>query len=411
MKEKALVLLITLLTINCYSQNKLNENYIEGYIINNNGDKVNCLILDEDWRKNPESITYKNTNDALPVKGLITNIAEFGYHNIVYKRFSTKIDVSSTQTNKLSNKKDPDFIDKTLFLKYLVKGNVNLFAYTDNNAKLFFFSKDNLNAEQLIYKKYLVSATNAKENNRYKQQLKTNLNCDDLPINNFAELNYNENSLSSIFEAYNKCENLDYVNTIVNEHKKIKFKLYIKPSVNFSSFTTDNSRDEIEKLDFGSNTNLGCSIETEFVLPFNNERSALIFEPTYQRFKSDLENYTYINGPPTTKTTNVSIDYKAVDLLFGLKYYFPVNDISKIQINILYNFNSVDLGSNFDYETPSLTDLGLKGKNYFIIGVGYKYNSKISLEAKISSNQQVISNSYYSTNYKKISIAIGYNLF
>ena len=45
MKTQLLILLITILSFNCYSQIK----YQKGYYINNDGQKTDCLIKNVDW--------------------------------------------------------------------------------------------------------------------------------------------------------------------------------------------------------------------------------------------------------------------------------------------------------------------------------------------------------------------------
>lgn len=401
------LLLFTIITQNIFSQNTFKK----GYFINNNGEKLECLVLDEDWKNTPKSFTYKLYNNSDQIVGLINNVSEFGFENSKYVRTRTKIDVSSSKTSTLTQTKMPDFVNKNLFLKLLVEGNANLYVYQNNNARLFFFNINSKNIEQLIYKKYYKSTTVIKENNQYKQQIKTHLICDDLSTDKIEALNYNTNSLTDFFIKYNACINSNYKNTITREKSTGKFNLLIKPSFNFSSLSSENKSNSLGKLDFGSNTNFGFGIETEFVLPSNNGNFSLIFEPTFQSFNSKINDYVYVETTNGNKTTVASIDYKAIDLFLGIKYYFPINKTSKIYASTLYNFNAINLGSNFDFETTSLVDLGLKGKNYFAFSLGYNFNNKITIEARLSSNQTIITNTLYSTNYNRTSIILGYNLF
>ncbi|GAA3599218.1 hypothetical protein Q4Q39_18685 [Flavivirga amylovorans] len=406
MSKKTALIILLILTQNIFSQ----ETFKKGYFKNNNGEKINCFILNEDWKNNPKTFIYKHSENSKPTKGLIQNISEFGFDKTKFTRAFVKIDASSNQTNKLSKTKSPDLRDKTLFLKYLVEGKANLFVYQDNNARLFFFN-NNEKIEQLIYKKHYTSQTITKENNQYKQQINSNLKCNTLTIDHIKKLKYNTTSLMEYFIKYNACNDLNYTNPIQGEKNTGKFNLFIKPSINFTSLSTENKNSALGKIDFGNNLNFGIGLESEFVLPFNNGRFALLFEPTFQSFKSEIDDYVYVNTTLGPKTTKVSINYKGIDLLFGIRFYFPISRSSKIFVNALYNFNTIDLGSNFDYETTSLLDLGLRGKNYFAFDIGYKFNNKISLEARFSSNQTIITNSLFDTNYPRTSIIFGYNLF
>ena len=55
MKIKLLFLFTTIFTFNCYSQ----ISFENGYFIDNNNQKINCLIKNLDWEKNPTEFKYK----------------------------------------------------------------------------------------------------------------------------------------------------------------------------------------------------------------------------------------------------------------------------------------------------------------------------------------------------------------
>ena len=55
MKKNLLLLLVSILTVNVYSQISLEE----GYYIDNSNQKINCLIKNLDWKNNP---THLNIN-------------------------------------------------------------------------------------------------------------------------------------------------------------------------------------------------------------------------------------------------------------------------------------------------------------------------------------------------------------
>ncbi|RKE90839.1 hypothetical protein [Ichthyenterobacterium magnum] len=407
MTKKITLILAVIFSITANSQ----SNYEKGYLIDTNNKKVECLIKNEDWKNNPDTFTYKINESSEDLKGDLSTIIEFGFNNIRYKRFLVKIDISSTQTNQLSKKKEPNLIEKNLFLKYLVEGKSNLFSYCDDNAKLYFYNLNDSNPNQLIYKKYYVAATQYKENTDYKQQLWNNLKCDNLSLNDVKKLNYKSKDLITYFIDYNTCDDSNYINSFKNEKKSGNFNLSIKPSINFSSLSTKNDFDNRGELDFGSKTNIGFGIELEYVLPFNNNRLSLILEPTFKNYSSEINDFIYINTPVLTETSSAKIDYKAIDILFGIKYYIPINDFSKIYLSALYNFNSIDLSSSFDFSATGLVDLGIKPHNYIALSIGFKFNDKFSLEARFSPNQTIIANSLWENKYPRTSFIFGYNLF
>ena len=119
MKKQLLLFLITILSINCYSQIKFEK----GYFIDNTNQRTNCLIKNIDWENNPTEFEYKLSKESKINKSTINLIQEFGIDNISkYVRSTVNIDRSSERINKLSNNKNPIFKEEQLFLKVLIEG-------------------------------------------------------------------------------------------------------------------------------------------------------------------------------------------------------------------------------------------------------------------------------------------------
>ena len=65
MKIKLLFLFTTVFTLNCYSQ----ISFENGYFIDNDNQKINCLIKNLDWENNPTKFKYKlSENNELNTK-------------------------------------------------------------------------------------------------------------------------------------------------------------------------------------------------------------------------------------------------------------------------------------------------------------------------------------------------------
>lgn len=126
MKKRILFLLITISTLNSYSQ----VSFEKGYYIDNTNQKINCLIKNVDWKNNPTEFEYKLAENSEPKKTTIKTIKEFGIDNISkYVRSTVNIDRSSESINNLSNDKNPIFKEEELFLKVLVEGKATLYQY------------------------------------------------------------------------------------------------------------------------------------------------------------------------------------------------------------------------------------------------------------------------------------------
>ena len=128
-----ITMIILFIGLNSVAQIKFEK----GFIITNHGEKVECLIKNEDWLYNPNKITYKKDKNSNEIEGNLYNIKEFIINGTTkYKRFKVNIDKSRTNINQLSNKRTYDFEVETLFLKVLVEGNANLYVFNSNKQQI-----------------------------------------------------------------------------------------------------------------------------------------------------------------------------------------------------------------------------------------------------------------------------------
>ena len=126
----------------------------KGYIIDNSGVKIECLIKNHDWKMNPKMIQYRLSEESPVVSGLIDSIREFQVENYPrYMRATVKIDRSPIEAGSLSKTSAPLWSEETLFLQELVDGKASLWIYTEVWS-WFFYSLDNSLPEQLVYKRY-----------------------------------------------------------------------------------------------------------------------------------------------------------------------------------------------------------------------------------------------------------------
>jgi len=406
MKKRILFLLITILSLNCYSQ----ISFQKGYYIDNTNQKINCLIKNIDWKNNPTEFEYKLSENSESKKTTIKTIKEFGIDNISkYVRSSVNIDRSSENIKNLSNDKNPIFKKEDLFLKVLVEGKATLYQYIDRNLRRYFYNNENSNIEQLIFKSY-ITENNIGTNNRFRQQLFVDLKCPNYKTSKIENIEYKKNSLVRFFTEYNKCHNSELIN-FESEQKGDFFNLTIRPRLNSSSLTIQNSVSNSRDTDFENKIGFGFGLEAEFILPFNKNKWAIAIEPTYQSFKSQK----------TTNVNNISGGvliandyYSSVEFPVGLRNYFYLNKNSKIFINASYIF---DLSSKSSIEFTrndgsNLNSLEIETRNNLAMGIGYKQNDRYSLEIRYQTNREILGN-YLSWNseYKTLSIIFGYSLF
>jgi hypothetical protein len=385
------------LSINCYSQ----ISFEKGYYINNSNQKVDCLIKNLDWKNNPIEFEFKLTENSDKKKASIDTVKKFEIYNVSkFIRRTIKIDKSSNIVSKLSDIKQAIFNEEELFLKVLVEGKANLYSYENDNLERYFYSKDSSEIEQLIFKRYLNIDKKIGTNNRYKQQLWNNLKCPKMNMSKVENLVYYKNELIRFFVEYNECNKQGFTN-FEEKQKRDLFNLNIRPGFNTSSLSIQNGLLSSSDADFGNKFGFRLGVEAEFIMSFNKNKWAILIEPTYQYFKSETE----------LTTQNVTVDYKSIELPIGLRHYFFLNENSKIFINgsVVIDFNDNSL---IDFETDYDTDLEIASSWNLAFGLGYKHNDRYSLELRYQTNRDVLSDySYWSSDYKTLSIIFGYSLF
>lgn len=407
MKKLVLVIGVIIFSIKGYSQVKF-EN---GYFINNANQRTNCLIKNVDWKNNPTKFEYKLTENSKSQTTDIKYIREFGVSNLKYQRFLVKIDLSSNKLDDLNYVTNPKFTEETLFLKLLLEGNSSLYLYEDTNLRRYFYNVNELKITQLVYKKHLI-AGNSKigENKQYQQQLWNNLKCENITPENIKSVRYTEKDLVKFFTKQNNCNNSS-VKVFEKKDKKGLFNLNIRLGVNFSSLSIDRAGNGNYRGDFDYKNQQGFrpGIEVEYILPFNKNKWALVFESSYQKFKGSYESTDFTES----RYEFANVNYSTLDLLFGVRHYFFLNNKSKLFLTGSY-VAGIPLGSSsLDYKGQHQVGRTIELNTRYNPSVGFGYNyHKLSFELKYDLSTTIIDKRYaWSSSYNSFSIILGYNLF
>ncbi|OED44567.1 hypothetical protein AB832_01895 [Flavobacteriaceae bacterium (ex Bugula neritina AB1)] len=405
MKKQLIFLLLTILSFTAYAQ----IIFEKGYYITDSGQKTECLIRNVDWKNNPTKFEYKTDENSVIEKVTIKTVKEFGIHNkSKYLRSIVQIDRSSDHTNKLSNSKEPQFREEQLFLKVLVEGKATLFSYQGKSLRRYFYSIDNSDIYQLVYKRFMnPPSLKIHKNNTYRQQLGNSLKCDVITINTIKNINYRTSDLTKLFISYNKCSDSEYTFYKI-KNTKSDFNVNIRPGISSSSLQVQNSAISTRNIDFGNKLNFRFGIEAEYVLPFNKSKWALIAEPTYQSYKS--EELVHLNvGTLLERTEIIDTEYSSIELPIGLRHYLFLNNKSKLFINASY---LLYLSNEFVIDFKTIDDISGESHSSLEFGVGYKQNDKYSLEIRYSAPPDFLNNEFFwESDYKTISVILGYTIF
>ncbi|WP_334125690.1 outer membrane beta-barrel protein [Empedobacter brevis] len=391
-------ILLFLLTANLYAQIRFEE----GYIVDNNNQKLEVLIKNIDWLNNPKTIEYKLNDTTSVVIGNINQIKEFGINNqSKYVRADVNIDRSSEDLNYISSSEEPEFKEEKLFLKVLIEADASLYVYNDHNLKRFFYKNKGENIEQLVYKKYETSTNQYAYNKTYKGQIAQNFRCQNISNERIRKINYRDTDLVLLFTEINECKGSEITYNEDVQSKKVDFNLWIRPRLNNSKL--DFKRDS-ESVKFGNKSGFAFGIETEFVLPFNKKKWSLIVEPTYQSYK--------VNGTKVGNVDRATVDYKNIEIPFGVRHYFFLNQKSKIFVNVQYMIN-LNLDSNIEFKRGeySYWDYEINNRGNLVAGIGYNYKDKFNVELRYLTNRKLLDELNINTKYSTVSFVLGYNIF
>jgi hypothetical protein len=409
MKILSISILLTFITLHLFGQ----INFENGYIIDNNNKRVECLIKNTDWKNNPSEFEYKLTSDGITEKGSLSTVKEFGVTGFSkYVRADLKIDLSSYDVNKLSKTRDPEWSQEKLFLKVLVEGEAKLYYYENSGLIRFFYSTStDTVVNQLVYKEYFeqknkdfVEEFVISVNNKFHQQLWVNVKCPNTSAADIEKIAYRKSDLVKYFQNYNACSG----NTnIVFENKKgnDSFHLKISPGLNYSYLSVINTYDQKYSTHFENQLNFRIGLEAEFLLPFNKNKWGILFEPTFQYFSNEVQKTNY----------NFIIDLNTIEFPIGLRHYFFLNKGIKLFADLIFipsygcYFNST---FERQYTTSSIlpTYLEIKPSHSFAFGGGLGYK-KLSAELRYYTNRNLLNNyaSWY-TDYQRLSLILGFTI-
>ncbi len=399
MKYKILLSILLFNLTTAWGQIKFEK----GYLIDNENHKTECFIRNYEWEKTPVECEYKLTENGAIKKGDVTSIKEFNiYGSSKYIRANIKIDRSLTE---ISDARNPVWNQEHLFLKVLVQGKASLYNYTEENSIKYFYSVNDSLIQQLVFKKYLDDNNHITANIRFRQQLLNDVNCSHASISTFQRIEYREEDLVKYFRENNKCSG-DTFAIYDGKINKGKFNLRITPGINSSSFSmfVVSHYTPYKKIDFDHQISFRVGLEAEYLLPFYSNKFGILAEPAYQ----------YFNAQKAFGNKVAVIDYKSLELITGIRYYFLLNDKARIFINGLVNTGSIsDFNSHVDVPNDldsSLMPLVLKARSAVGYGGGLNYK-RLSFEVRYYSKQKIIDYDYgWSSDYQKVSFIIGYNL-
>lgn len=323
MKSKLLLFALGFLMLTLRSNAQ--EKFIEGHVVLLNGDTLKGFLIDPNWEKSPNEISFKNSSGSVSKfnKG---DILSFEYNTgTKYKRIITTIDKTPTNPEKIdekSNKSTYISLD-TIFAEVLVIGKCNLYYAMDETAKRHYFIEKDKNISELTQKIMITEKgtdyTNKEKTIRrvdvYKGQLSDAFReCTSMSASvNKAKLE--RGNLIELVNGYNSCSGGS--STYVNKNKVNTFEMGAEAGLSMTQIKfSGNSGSNLEKTDFPASYNPSFGLWFMVASAKNKQRLALYGELLYRAYKTEA---TYVSFGTTTY--NVNMSYLKINC--ALRYQHP----------------------------------------------------------------------------------------
>ena len=409
-KEFLFVLFLFAGIVQSYSQNSFEE----GYFIDTANQKTICLIKNMDWQNNPVRFDYKLSQDAEVQSAYVLAVKEFGI-NGASKFISIKVNIdrSGSDAEPINANKNPVFKEEHLFLKALIEGKASLYSYESRGLSRFFLKTDTSKLEQLVNKRYLLGADNVFINDQFKQQLLASLTCENVTFNDVRYISYNKKEIGQLVASYNECVHSGYVN-YSTQQKRDLFNVSLRPGINLSALGLHNAYSQWD-TSFDKEVGFRLGIETELFLPFSNNHWSFIAEPTYRYFEAEKHAVTYF---ASGQTRMARIKYTSIELPVGFRGRVSIGNKSQVFANALlvFDFNS---NSSIElikfYQSTSTSEsqtLEIKSRMNAGLGIGYTYANRYSMEMRYQTKRDILRDyQIWSSDYKSVSVILGYTLF
>lgn len=361
--KKIAITLCVLMSISAFSQ----TDFKKGFIINNQGEKINGYVNYKENSSIYEYCEFKSTLESEVKKYFPNLIKAYGFEN---DKFFLSKNISS-EVNNSENK----------FLNVIISGIATLYRIGDT----FYLEKDTIFKElnnELLVKNTQNLNVYRRPSKRYIGILKVFFkDCPEVKIK-IEKINYNERDLEKLVNEYNKCRGQE---SIVYKKLKPKFRAEFGFFFGLSSLNINYKHDFLNPLFFtdkSSNTSSLFGGFTEIYMPRFSERVSFYTGVFFSENKlSESENNSKY-GINTLEKVNTNL--KRLKIPLGVRYTFPKKKITPfftIGLSNYINFNSTtSWSSEKEIGNTAYTTI----KNYKTNNTAFGYFISIGAKKKIT---------------------------
>jgi hypothetical protein len=384
------------------------RNYVPGVITTLQNDSLKGFIDYRNWTLTPGKIAFKESLSENDVQSFspsqIKSFFVYGEEELYVSR-QVKMDITNYTLNEVKVDADKMIQDSTVFLLLMVKGNYNLYMYTDAYSRVhYIYDANNIAAQELQYTRKAVygeTGISLSENRFYRNQLTAIFqDCPDI-TKRIQRTDYRENDMRAVFQVYNHCKNPDENLEIVKK-KIMIFRFGIFAGVSFNAYSM---KDEYGvKAKFKSSVSPIPGVFMDIITLRNRQQYSLRTELLYKSLSSESDGKL-----SDSAVARFGFSYLQLNIL--LRYTYPQGKIRP--------FGNIGIGNAVVVSTQSNERISMFGyKSIFmndprtfeqpiIVGAGI-LEQKFSIEARYSKGSGFSTARYSNSNISSIQLLAGY---
>ncbi len=393
-------LYLTFLLISLNSFFSFSQDFKKGYYIDTNKNRNEVLFKMTDFT-DPTALKIKNTENDDYQKLDLGKVVEFGIDQD-YK-FVKRVVKHDQNFSGLSYSKDPIWVTEDLFLNVLVEGNATLFSYLDNGSEKFFYEiqSENISPTQLIYRKYHIS-DNAPilENNFFRNQLNTDLKCDEIKIEDLVNLKYKKDKIIAFFKKYNACKKSSQTVFENKSGKKVKVRYSVFAGVYNSDFSVEYLG---IKTDKESKITFGFGGEVAIVMP--SEKIEFFLKAEYEHFSGTSSLRIPSLYTASVRDNSFKLESSFINVNIGTRYNFILGNNRKLYIDGSVGASSPFNDVTYELKYPNTPNSNIVASDiktgvniFFNFGIGYAINRKIAIDFRADTKRDLFSNNQTATS-------------
>lgn len=365
------------------------RNWEAGTYTTANGEEISAYINDKNWSQNPTFIFVADNPagsnpqklDVDHVKGFKLSTSDwFEVHTVI-------VDKSPYVKSRIEVDSKPILVKEKVFLRVLVKGNLNLLYLKDTDKKEhFYIQKGQATPEELVVNR-LVKKVDADlifyKENVYKDKLKLYMQDCNLVKSQIEKTWYNKKSLQQLFTSYNACSNNGETAYLATE-EKISLSAGIAAGAFNTTMAFRGGGDEsLENADFSG---LGYAVgpTLEITLPRLNKKWSLYNELLWKSYAFEGENTTYVAANNYTRSA-YEIGVSGLGLNTMLRYKMKAFKVAPyINLGVANNLalsttNKKTSQRHFYTDYPAVEERALesfrKYEQALVAGIGAEYRN------------------------------------